>query len=163
MIEENARVVAVDGNQVTLLVDRQSACGRCASGSGCGTSLLTAWFGRRPVTVSLPTTARVRKGDNIVLGLEERAVQRGALLLYATPLAGLLGGAIAGHQFALRLGLPQELVSILLGLSGVMAAVLWIRHRSQRASSDTRQQIHVLRVVDPAVPVLVPQQNKLGR
>lgn len=168
MIEENARVIAVDGDQLTLLVDRQSACGQCATGSGCGASLLNAWLGRRPVTFSLPNEARARKGDWVVLGLEEREVQRGALLLYATPLAGLLGGAVAGHQFAPAFGLPQELGSILFGLSGVIAAVCWIRHRGQPSKNEPRHEVHVLRVVDPAVrssavPMPVPQHDKVRR
>lgn len=149
MIEETARVLAVENDRVKLVVDRQSACGQCASGSGCGSSLLSAWLNRRQVVISLPNDADARPGDMVVLGMDESTIQRGALVLYATPLVGLLGGAVIGQQYGPSLGVSAELGSIVLGLLGAMAALLWIRQRSLLADSERRPNVRVLRTVTP--------------
>jgi sigma-E factor negative regulatory protein RseC len=145
MIEETARVVAIEGDQVKLIVDRQSACGQCARGSGCGTSLLTGWLNRRQVIVSLPNDADAKPGDMVVLGVRERSIQRGAMMLYATPLAGLLVGGVIGQEYGPNIGVSAELGSIFLGLFGTMATLLWIRQRSLRPDNERRPDVRILR------------------
>jgi positive regulator of sigma E activity len=84
-------------------------------------------------------------GDLALLGLDERAVQRGALLLYATPLAGLLIGAVSGPFVASYAGFSSELTSIVLGLSGLSAALVWINRRSGDQSKESSHTIRILR------------------
>ncbi|MGD1984362.1 MAG: SoxR reducing system RseC family protein [Chromatiaceae bacterium] len=147
MIEEHARVVAIDGRSATLVVDRTSACGQCAKGAGCSTSVLSAWINRRQVALDLPIPPGMpaKVGDLALLGLDERAVQRGALLLYATPLAGLLIGAVSGPFVASSAGFSSELTSIVLGLFGLSAALVWISRRSGDQSKDSSHTIRILR------------------
>lgn len=149
MIEEHARVLAVDSERVTLVVDRRSTCGQCASGAGCGTSLLSAWINRRQVTLTIPRQpdVSVDVGDLVVLGLDERAVQRSAILLYATPLAGLLAGALSGQFVASSTGFSSELASILLGLFGLAAALAWINRREGDIGREHAHRIRIVRLV----------------
>lgn len=148
MIEEHARVVAIDGRSATLVVDRTSACGQCAKGAGCSTSILSAWINRRQVALDLPIPPGMpaKVGDRALLGLDERSVQRGALLLYATPLAGLLIGALSGPFVASTAGFSAELTSIALGLSGLAAALVWINRHSRNGRRDSSHTIRILRV-----------------
>ena len=131
MIEEQARVVRLDGDLAEILIQRQSACGSCNVKSGCGTSLLANWFPQRRLTLRLNNHIHAQAGDMVVLGLDEATLQRSSLLLYALPLAGLLLAAIAGEQVFGFLGLPKELGAVLSGLLGLIAALLYVRGRSR--------------------------------
>ncbi len=131
MIEEQARVVRLDGDLVEILIQKQSACGSCTAKSGCGTSLLANWFPQRRLTLRLNNHINAQAGDMVVLGLDEATLQRSSLLLYALPLAGLLLAAIAGEWAFGFLGLPKELGAVLFGLLGLIAALLYARGRSR--------------------------------
>ena len=131
MIEEQARVVRLDGDLAEILIQRQSACGSCNAKSGCGTSLLANWFPQRRLTLRMDNHIHAQAGDMVVLGLDEATLQRSSLLLYALPLAGLLLAAIAGEQVFGFLGLPKELGAVLSGLLGLIAALLYVRARSR--------------------------------
>lgn len=147
MIEEHARVIDVDDDCVTLVVDRQSACGKCASGSGCGTALLAAWFNRRQIRFSLPNEVGAGVGDRVVLGIDERLIQRGALLMYAVPLVALLSAAVGGRHLAPLAGLSPELGSIVLGLSAAAAALYWTNRRGTARTTHRDLGMRVLRIV----------------
>ena len=47
MIEEQAQVVEIIGNQIILQGQTQSACGSCSASKGCGTSVLSKVVGRK--------------------------------------------------------------------------------------------------------------------
>ena len=131
MIEEQARVVRLDGDLAEILIQKQSACGSCNAKSGCGTSLLANWFPQRRLTLRLNNHIRAQAGDMVVLGLDEATLQRSSLLLYALPLAGLLLAAISGERVFGFLGLPKELGAVLSGLLGLIAALLYVRGKSR--------------------------------
>ncbi|HSG90531.1 MAG TPA: SoxR reducing system RseC family protein [Pseudomonadales bacterium] len=124
MIEETARIVAVEADALWIEARRESACGRCALRSGCGHSMLDG-IGRRAVHLRLPSPggrqADYAVGDEIVLGIDERAVLLGSVRLYALPLAGLLLGAVAGDALGGELG---AVVAGALGLVAAFAAVM---------------------------------------
>jgi sigma-E factor negative regulatory protein RseC len=71
---------------------------------------------------------------------------RGSLALYAVPLAGLLGGALAGHWLPAALGAGHaELASILGAAAGFWAALVWLRRFSRISAADERYQPVLLR------------------
>lgn len=131
MIEEQARVVRLNGDLAEILIQKQSACGSCTAKSGCGTSLLANWFPQRRLTLRLDNRINAQAGDMVVLGLDEATLQRSSLMLYALPLAGLLLAAIAGEWAFGFLGLPKELGAVLSGLLGLTAALLYVRGKSR--------------------------------
>lgn len=132
MIEASARVVAVEGDLARVAVERQTACGSCAAKGGCGTRLISDWLPQRQLSFELENLIGARPGDRVTVGLDESRMQRYALQLYAVPLAGLLLGAVAGHQLFAHQGWPAEPGSVLLGLLGVAAALRWVWRRSRR-------------------------------
>lgn len=96
MIEETARVVSVEDGGVWIEARRRSACGRCAARSGCGHGLLDEYVGDRAVhlhiaAASMPMSVEV--GDLVRVGIEERALLRASVRIYALPLGGFLAGA----------------------------------------------------------------------
>jgi sigma-E factor negative regulatory protein RseC len=151
VIEESARVARVDGDTVEVVTERRSACGSCAAQKGCGTSLLAAWFPQRQLRFRVFNAVGARVGDQVVVGLDEAYLQRGALLLYAVPLAGLLLGAVAGEFAFGALGLHPEPGAIgggLLGLSGALGLV-----RRTRLESAGEHAVRLLRLAQPSIPV----------
>ena len=148
MIEERARVVAVEDGLALVETERRSACGQCAAGHGCGTALIGRLFATRVSRLRALNTAGASVGDTVVIGLNDSALVRAALAVYLAPLAGLLGGAVllgvlVGSDSALA-GEPAGIIGGLLGLVGGLA---WARRFGARSAQDRRYRTVVLRRV----------------
>ena len=78
---------------------------------------------------------------------------RGSLAVYAVPLLLLLAGAIIGELGAGQgLWASAEAASLLLGVAGLVAGLLWLRYFSRRIHHDAYYQPVVLRrVADPVI------------
>jgi len=148
MIEEQARVVRVAERVAEVITQRHSSCARCEVKSGCGTSLLAAWFPQRQLTFQLRDDIGVAPGDRVVIGLDEGLLQRGSLLLYAWPLVGLLGGAILGDRLFGYFGGFSEPGAALFGLLGLIGALTLVRQVSRRQLANGDAGVRLLRVVD---------------
>lgn len=146
MIEEQARVVEVVDRVAKIVTERRSACGSCAAKQGCGTSLLAAWMPQRQLTFHIANDIDARVGDLVVVGLDERLLQRGSLLLYAVPLAGLLTGAIAGERLLAQFGWSSELGAVLLGLLGLTVSLGLVRRFAAGCVIAGQGGIRLLRV-----------------
>lgn len=146
MIEESARVVALDGDFAWVETERKSACGTCAANKGCGTAALAKVMGNRRTRVRALNQLGVAVGDEVLIGLEERALVRGSLAVYAVPLLALLAAALFGQYMAGRLGLADvEASTILAGLAGLAGGLVWLRGFGHRIQHDRRYQPVILR------------------
>ncbi|HHO59961.1 MAG TPA: hypothetical protein ENJ64_06925, partial [Thiotrichales bacterium] len=94
MIEEQVQVVAIEGDQLLLEAQTQSACGACAAKKGCGTAVLSKVVGKKFTRFQARNTVDARIGDIIVVGLPETALLRGSLMIYLLPLLGMIGMAL---------------------------------------------------------------------
>ena len=147
MIEQQARVVQVSDGIAEIVTRRQTACGACDARSGCGTSLIAAWFPERHLTLHLRNSVNARAGDEVIVGLDEAMLQRGSLLLYALPLAGLLLGAVVGERLFGALGLSAELGAVASGLMGLIAALAYVRVSTSGPRGRGDSGVRLLRVV----------------
>ncbi len=154
MIEEQAKVVAVDGRLAEIVAERHSACGGCHVKSGCGTSLIASWLSNRRLVFHLPNDVNAKVGDTVIIGLEEGRLQKGSLLLYALPLGGLLLGAISGERVFLALTWSSELGGVLFGLLGLTAALVAVRRISIAASQRGDAGVKLLRVANRTLTIL---------
>ena len=165
MIEEQAQVVRVSDGFAEIVTLRRDACGSCAAKDGCGTSLLAAWFPRRQFSFLVKNDIAAVAGDEVIVGLDEGQLQRGSLLLYAVPLAGLLLGAILGERAFAGLGLSSELGSVVLGLSGLIVALMLVRRTASKALIGGEAGDRLLRlarrpVAFSASGILMPQAQQ---
>lgn len=87
----------------------------------------------------------------VVIGLDEQRLQRYAMVLYATPLAGLLVGAVTGQWLAGVIGTGPELTSVVFGLSGVLTALVWVRRGSTGLDSGKTGGVQLIRVSKPGI------------
>lgn len=146
MIEEQARVVGVQGGIAEIVAEQPTACGSCSAKGGCGTSLLAGWFPRRRLVFRLRNDIGAAVGDSVIIGLDEGYLQRGSLLLYAVPLAGLLLGALAGEALSMRIGWASELTAVLSCLLGLTTGLLLMRRLTTAPGGRTDQGVSLLRV-----------------
>lgn len=148
MIEESAQVVAVEGasgEYVWVETQRQSACGGCAANQACGTATLSKVLGQRRTRVRALNRGGARVGDRVTIALDEGAMLRGSLALYAVPLFTLLTGSIVGALLSQRLQITDESLTVVLGLGGLAAGLLWLKGFTRRIRDDHRYQPVVLR------------------
>lgn len=151
MIEELAQVVRVEGEFAWVETRRASTCGGCAANAGCGTAALGRVLGKRRIQVKTRNVSGISAGDRVVIGVRERALVRGSLVVYAVPLVGLLGGAAVGQDLAGRLLVSNvDFVSIGAGLLGLVAGLAWVWRFTRRIADDTDYQPVILRRTVPA-------------
>ncbi len=122
MITERGEVVAVGSGVLWVQTTPTATCDGCAARSGCGTGALGSFLarGRRPLRIASDVPARV--GDAVVLGIRERVLLTGSMMVYLLPLLWLLAGALFGHILVARLGGPPDAGAV---PGGLMALVAW--------------------------------------
>lgn len=147
MIEEHARVVAVQGDTALLQTQRQSSCGSCEVKSGCGTSVLAGIVGQKITQLKVRNTLNARPGDEVVLGMEEHALVTGSLLVYGVPLLMLLLGALMGEAMASQLGMNADLLPVVGGATGFVLAFLLVRGVLRRTAVGLQMNPVMLRIL----------------
>lgn len=143
-MEESGRVVRVEGQFAWVETARRSACHSCSAQAGCGTGLIGRLLGSRRSQVRVLNTPEVQIGDEVVLGMEEQALVRGSIAVYALPLLALIGGALLFEWLA-PLGLVGDGAAVAGGVGGFAAGVLWLRRFAHRVRNDERYQPVILR------------------
>ncbi len=143
MIEERARVIRIEGAYAWVETRRESACGRCAVRSGCGTATLAKVLGRRRTRLRVLNPVGAVSGDEVDVGIREQALLRGSLAVYAVPLLSMialamLGGAIAGDSGY------REALSLAFGGLGLAAGLGWVTRFSRAVADDPRYQPVIL-------------------
>ncbi|MCG6939779.1 MAG: SoxR reducing system RseC family protein [Thiohalocapsa sp.] len=157
MIEEQAIVLRADAEVAYVEAIRRSACGSCHAASGCGTSLLERYFGRRSLRMELDNPLGVAAGETVVIGVPEGSMLRAAVAAYLGPLAGLILGAIAGQQWALSGAASGSDWPTLLGAAaGFLLALTLVARYGRTLAQDPRYKPVLLRrEVSERVPVRV--------
>jgi sigma-E factor negative regulatory protein RseC len=133
MIEEQARVIAVQNSRVWVEAVKQSACGSCNARSGCGTSVLGKVLGVKSVRVEVnpDQVVDLQPGEEVAIAIEESDLVQGTLWLYGLPLFLLLLGALLGTWLAPRLSMHPDLLAVLGAGAGLGLALLFLRQRLQ--------------------------------
>lgn len=148
MIEETARVVAVDTVAVWIEARRESACGRCALQSGCGHGLLDRMRRAPVIQLRLPRLVAgptLEVGDRVVLGISEHAVLSGSMRMYALPLGGLLSGTLMADGASGTLPIANgDLLAVVGGLAGLLVGLAAVFVLEQRRPMELPRVLRVL-------------------
>jgi len=144
MIEERAVVAEAGAGYAWVDIQRRSACGSCQASGGCGSAMLSKAWNVRMMRTRALSNLSLQPGDEVIVGLADGVLLRGALLAYLLPLALLLAGAMLGQ--AAFAGAGEELV-VLSGALGLGLGFLVVRVMSRRFREDVRFQPVVLRRV----------------
>lgn len=146
MIEESARVISVEGERIWVETQRKSVCGSCSAQKGCGTATLEKVLGKRRTQVMVISQVTVSPGDEVVIGIQESALLRGALALYGIPLLLMLLGAVIAEAVILS---QTELPVVMGALLGLLAGLFYVALFSRKVQLDPRYQPVVLRIISP--------------
>jgi sigma-E factor negative regulatory protein RseC len=145
MIEERARVIAIEGEVAWVETQRQSTCGSCSAKNACGSSLLERLVGQRSNQLAVSRIEGLQTGDEVVLGLEESSLLRGSFAVYMMPLLLMLLMAIIANAVLAGSQLASETASILGGLTGLGLGLFWLKAYAKRALIEGRFRPVVLR------------------
>ena len=147
MIEEQAEVVEVIGDQLVLQAKTKSACGSCAVNKGCGTSLLSKVVGRKFTRFQVDNSVSAVAGDTVVVGIPEDAMLKGSMVMYILPIAFMLIFAVI-FDFFLSLSLQsRDLVIAGFSIAGLIFGFLLSKWYFQRQSSAQHFSPVVLRKI----------------
>jgi sigma-E factor negative regulatory protein RseC len=146
MLEETAQVVRIKGGEVWVETQRRSSCGSCSAEKGCGTATLSKVLGNRRNVVRVLSAIQLGVGDQVVIGIREQALVRGSLAVYAVPILLLLLGGLIGELGAQQfIWENAEFASVTLGISGLIAGLVWLKRFTRRIQNDPNFQPVVLR------------------
>ncbi len=151
MIEERAVILSLDHiaspNMATLEIERKTACGLCGQTRGCGNSIWGKLFAHQSSAFKAQNRINAKVGDSVIVGINEQALLKSALLLYILPLATMLVGAILAKQL-----FSTELAAMLGAATGLVVGLLWVKGHTMSTSYFKLQQPEILRLAtDDAV------------
>lgn len=153
MIEEQATVVAVGDELITVTSTVKSACSGCQQVEQCGSGQVAKAFPQKQLTLSLATKLPVQVGDQIVFGLSESMLLSAAWQVYLWPIMGLLSCSWFG-QWLINNGLiSHEFIAILLGVTGGYLGFLLAKLSQKRSHNCAHLAPKVLRIVNRKITV----------
>ena len=132
MIERRGKVVSRGIDEVRVMPAADVGCARCRAGSGCGQGLIQFGVGAdvRALAVRVPESDMPSVGQEVVLGIEARALLLGSALIYLVPLVMMtVSAAVIGHVAS-----GSESATALAGLAGLLFgfAVVHVMARGNR-------------------------------
>lgn len=147
MIEENAIIVEIHASNeagstdtATIEVVRQSACSICGKTRGCGNALWGKMFAHKTPSFIAENAIGAKVGQHVVVGIDEEALMRTALLLYMLPLVMMFFGAILASWLFASDGL------VLIGAAvGMLMGFFWVKAHSAGRKYYQSHQPKILR------------------
>jgi sigma-E factor negative regulatory protein RseC len=146
MIEETALVVGIEQDVAMLEIVRRNPCGLCGQTRGCGTSAFGRLLGHRNNVFKATNPLNAQVGDQVVVGVDEKALLSSSLLVYGVPLSMLVAGALLGTLLAPEGGDVWPLIGAVLGLA---AGLLWLKGHAMGRGMDARYRPVILRAAEP--------------
>jgi len=157
VIEEKAQVVAIDKSSIWVEARRESACSRCAANKGCGSSVFQKLFGNKTTVLPVHHSPEagaidVYVGDEVVIGVDESALVKNSVAVYALPVLAIIIFAAIGETFANEsMSISKDLASISGALLGLIASIFALRWYNRLAGRKNSHQPLLLRRVDKPI------------
>ena len=123
MIEEQAQVIDIQGDQLILQAQTQSTCGSCAVNKGCGTSVLSRVVGRKFTQFQAENNIGAEVGDTVVVGIAEDALLKGSFVIYMMPITGMLVFALIADYLFAQMAVRDLLIAVS-GITGLVFGAL---------------------------------------
>jgi len=149
MITENAIVVSVTDTETWIETQRKSVCGQCSASKGCGTSVLSKVMGNKLSKMKAINKVDAQTGDEVVVGLNEQMLLKGAFMTYLMPLLFLFLFAFIGQVLTTNLQLQKnEIVVVLFSIIGFYFGLRQLKKFSISISEDENYQPVILEKAD---------------
>lgn len=98
MITETAKVVAVEGDWVTVEAAIKTTCSSCQAQSDCGTGAISRAIAPKSQQLTLRTPFPVKVGDEVKVGIPEVGLVAASAWLYLAPLLIFITSALLFSQ-----------------------------------------------------------------
>ena len=148
MLEEHAIVLSINPNShnlsdsiAVLEIQRKTACGLCGKTRGCGNSIWGKLFAHQSTSFKAQNPIKAKVGDIVVVGINERALLKSALLLYIAPLVTMMIGAILMNVL-----MHNNAGSMLGSLIGLIIGFVWVKGHTTASRYFLEQQPFILRL-----------------
>lgn len=152
MITESAVVVLIDNNHTWIETQRKSACGQCSANKGCGTSVLSKVLGNKLSKMKAINNIDAKVGDEVVVGLNESSLLKGAFIIYMLPLLFLFVFSFLGQLISLNLNIENnEIVVISFAVLGFYLGLRRVRLFSKSVEKNESYQPVILKKSNPSV------------
>ncbi|ARD39170.1 SoxR-reducing system protein RseC [Edwardsiella ictaluri] len=144
MMREWATVISWRQGEALLQCESHAGCSGCRARQGCGSAALAELGPQTRHQLRLAVSQPLQPGQRVEIGLQEASVLRSALLVYITPLVGLLGGGGGG-----QLWLGSDGASALGALIGGVLGFALARSLARRMAQGEAYQPVLLQVALP--------------
>ena len=153
MIEERAVILSLEKSSqnpsndppsdsvATLEIERKTACGLCGQTRGCGNSIWGKLFGHQTTAFKAQNRINAKVGQSVVVGINEKALLKSALLLYILPLVTLFVGALLASYWW-----QSDGIAMLGAAIGLALGLLWVKGHTMSSRYFNLQQPVILRL-----------------
>ncbi|WP_448548801.1 SoxR reducing system RseC family protein [Thalassotalea fusca] len=149
MVEEQATVVAIENNLVTVSSDLKTGCSGCQQVDNCGTGQVSKAFPQKKLTVQITSDLPLKVGDKVVLAIPESPLLSTAFQVYILPLIGLMTFAWLAQMLVEHQVLSHEIWAVLFGFVGGFAGYKLAKYR--------QNQPNVVKSLQPVIKKILPQ------
>ena len=151
MITENAIVVSIVNDQTWIETQRKSVCGQCSASKGCGTSVLSKVIGNKLSKMKAINNVNAKVGDEVVVGLNEKSLLKGAFMTYLLPLLYLFLFSFLGQFITNNLQLNNsELFIIGFAIFGFYLGMRRLKRFSASIAENENYQPVILKKSNPS-------------
>ena len=162
MIEERAVILSLEispqnpsndsqADSVAILeIVRKTTCGLCGQTRGCGNSIWGKLFGHQTTAFKAQNCINAKVGQSVIVGINEKAILKSALLLYILPLGTMFIGAL------LALYLWHSDGKTMLGAAaGLLLGFVWVKGHTMSNRYFSLQQPIILRLATNQEALLI--------
>ncbi len=159
MMKEWATVVSWQNGVAELRCETQAGCSSCHSRSGCGSRVLNELGPQTEHNLQVSSAEPLEPGQKVELGITEGAMLRSALLVYMTPLFGVIvGGGV------LQSLLKANVYALIGAIAGGALGFLVARFFAARVAEKEAYQPVILQVgLPPNTFRFQPESTELPR
>ncbi|TBL73116.1 SoxR-reducing system protein RseC [Obesumbacterium proteus] len=151
MMREWATVASWQQGIATLNCEQRSGCGSCGAKNTCGTAVLNKINPQSQHQLQVEIAQPLAPGQKVEIGITEANLLRSAVLVYLTPLLGLIVGGGVGQSF-----MHSDAWAALGALVGAGAGFMFARFKAKKLSDRQDYQPIVLQVGLPPSMIRTP-------
>jgi sigma-E factor negative regulatory protein RseC len=165
MIEENAYVVRLESahsppepSYAWIETERKSSCGHCAGKSSCGTQVLSKVLGKRNNQFKVLNESHAKKGDLVLIAIDDTILLSGSFLLYFVPLLTMILSSFLATVLSQQLNyLTDQIdtISIIFALLGFITGVAYVRFNIKKMTQINKNhyQARIIKILSTnAIP-----------
>lgn len=122
-------VHTVKDDLVVATIHRKEACGECRA--------CLSGMTKTEMDIEAKNLCDAEIGDWVELELQENAFFNAVVIMYGLPFIGFIAGVVAGYYGVPKVipGISPVLPSLVLGVLGIVIAMLWIKSQNPRWES----------------------------